>query len=477
MHVSKRNVLWTFLCCGLGVAMVSLDNLVVITALPAIRESLGGDIQQLEWTVNAYTLTYAVLMLPGAALGDRFGRRRMFAVGLGVFTAASAAAALAPGIGALIAARALQGLGAAALMPLNLTLLTAVAPAARRGAVLGALSAVEGLAIATGPLVGGVMVEHLTWQWIFWINVPIGLVLLPLGRWKLAESRGPNSRLDLIGTVLAGVGLFGIVFGLIQGPTDGWTSPLVLAALAGGALVLVAFVAWELRTDMPMFPMRLFRHRTFSGMNAAGLLMFAGMFGSVFLLTQFFQGPRGYSPMEAGLRILPWTAVPIFVAPLVGLLSDRIGSRAIVAIGLTFQACGLGWIASRVSPDVDYVSLIPALVMCGLGMTFYFSPTANLVMGSVDAQDRGMASGAVNSLRELGGVLGVAVLASVFTAHGELTTPEGFTDGMVPALWTGACLIAVGALAVLTTPRRPGAGRAAGRGAGLKISGAESAQA
>ncbi|MGW1817703.1 MFS transporter [Streptomyces sp. NPDC002125] len=477
MHVSKRNVLWTFLCCGLGVAMVSLDNLVVITALPAIRESLGGDIQQLEWTVNAYTLTYAVLMLPGAALGDRFGRRRMFVVGLGVFTAASAAAALAPGIGALIAARALQGLGAAALMPLNLTLLTAVAPAARRGAVLGALSAVEGLAIAMGPLVGGVMVEHLTWQWIFWINVPIGLVLLPLGRWKLTESRGPNSRLDLIGTVLAGVGLFGVVFGLIQGPTDGWTSPPVLTALAGGSLVLVAFVVWELRTEMPMFPMRLFRHRVFSGMNAAGLLMFAGMFGSVFLLTQFFQGPRGYSPMEAGLRILPWTAVPIFVAPLVGFLSDRIGSRTIVAIGLTFQACGLGWIAARVSPEVDYVSLIPALVMCGLGMTFYFSPTANLVMSSVDAQDRGMASGAVNSLRELGGVLGVAVLASVFTAHGDLVTADGFTDGMVPALWTGACLIAVGALAVLTTPRRPGAGRAAENGAGLKISGAESAQA
>lgn len=210
---------------------------------------------------------------------------------------------------------------------------------------------------------------------------------------------------------------------------------------------------------MPMFPMRLFRHRTFSGMNAAGLLMFAGMFGSVFLLTQFFQGPRGYSPMEAGLRILPWTIVPIFVAPLAGLLSDRIGGRPIVALGLAFQACGLGWIAARVSPDVSYPSLVPALVLCGLGMTFYFSPTANLVMGAVAEEDRGMASGAVNALRELGGVLGVAVLASVFTAHGDLATPDGFTHGMVPALWTGACLIAVGALAVLATPRRRDAGR------------------
>lgn len=477
MNVSKRNVLWTFLCCGLGVAMVSLDNLVVITALPAIRESLGGDIQQLEWTVNAYTLTYAVLMLPGAALGDRFGRRRMFVVGLSVFTAASAAAALAPGIGALIAARAVQGLGAAALMPLNLTLLTAVAPAARRGAVLGALSAVEGLAIAMGPLIGGVTVEHLAWQWIFWINVPIGLAVLPLARWKLAESRGPNARLDLVGTVLAGTGLFGIVFGLIQGPADDWTSTRVLAALAGGALVLGAFVAWELRTDLPMFPMRLFRHRTFSGMNAAGLLMFAGMFGSVFLLTQFFQGPRGYSPMEAGLRILPWTAVPIFVAPVVGFLSDRIGSRSIVALGLTFQACGLSWIAIRVSPDVSYSTLIPALVLCGLGMTFYFSPTANLVMSSVAAEDRGMASGSVNALRELGGVLGVAVLASVFTAHGDLTTPGGFTDGMIPALWTGACLIATGALAVLATPRRRNSGRATGKNDAAALPETRTAQA
>ncbi|WP_405897204.1 MFS transporter [Streptomyces sp. NBC_00727] len=459
MNVSKRNVLWTFLCCGLGVAMVSLDNLVVITALPAIRDSLGGDIRQLEWTVNAYTLTYAVLMLPGAALGDRFGRRRMFLVGLSVFTAASAAAALAPGIGALIAARAVQGLGAAALMPLNLTLLTAVAPAARRGAVLGALSAVEGLAIAMGPLLGGTVVEHLAWQWIFWINVPIGLLVLPLARWRLTESRGPNARLDLVGTVLAGTGLFGIVYGLIQGPADDWSGARVPAALTGGALVLGGFVAWELRTAMPMFPMRLFRHRTFSGMNAAGLLMFAGMFGSVFLLTQFFQGPRGYSPMEAGLRILPWTIVPIFVAPLAGLLSDRIGGRPIVALGLAFQACGLGWIAARVSPDVSYPSLVPALVLCGLGMTFYFSPTANLVMGAVAEEDRGMASGAVNALRELGGVLGVAVLASVFTAHGDLATPDGFTHGMVPALWTGACLIAVGALAVLATPRRRDAGR------------------
>ncbi|GGZ52074.1 MFS transporter [Streptomyces bluensis] len=454
MSIPKQNVLWTFLCCGLGVAMVSLDNLVVITALPAIRNDLGGSIQQLEWTVNAYTLTYAVLMLPGAALGDRFGRRRMFGVGLGLFVAASAGAALASGIGALIAARAVQGLGAALLMPLNLTILTDVAPPHRRGALLGAMSAVEGVAIAMGPLLGGAVVEHLSWQWIFWINVPIGAVVLPLARWKLAESRGPRSQLDLVGTVLASIGLFGIVFGIIHGHADHWSSVRVLASLTGGAVVLVAFVLWELHTELPMFPMKLFRHRTFSAMNAAGLLMFAGMFGSVFLLTQFFQGPQGYSPLEAGLRILPWTAVPIFVAPLVGLLSDRVSSRTIVALGLAFQACGLGWIASRISPHVDYVSLIPALVLCGLGMTFYFSPTANMVMSAVDAEDRGMASGAINALRELGGVLGIAVLASVFSANGDLTTPDTFTDGMIPAVWTGVVLIAVGALAVLVAPRR-----------------------
>ncbi|NBM16035.1 MFS transporter [Streptomyces sp. GC420] len=462
MSVPKRKVLWTFLCCGLGVAMVSLDNLVVITALPAIRGDLGGSLQELEWTVNAYTLTYAVLMLPGAALGDRFGRRRMFGIGMGVFVAASAGAALSSGIGALIAARAVQGLGAALLMPLNLTILTDAAPAHRRGALLGAMSAVEGVAIATGPLLGGAVVEHLSWQWIFWINVPIGAVVLPFARWKLAESRGPGSRLDLVGTALAGIGLFGIVFGIVHGHADHWSSVRVLASLTGGAVVLVAFVLWELHVELPMFPMNLFRNRTFSAMNAAGLLMFAGMFGSVFLLTQFFQGPQGYSPLEAGLRILPWTAVPIFVAPLVGLLSDRIGSRSIVALGLTFQACGLGWIATRISPEVGYPSLIPALVLCGLGMTFYFAPTANMVMSAVDAGDRGMASGAINALRELGGVLGIAVLASVFSAQGDLTSADRFTDGMIPAVWTGVVLIAAGALAVLAAPRRHSGGRPAG---------------
>ncbi|MGW3951276.1 MFS transporter [Streptomyces sp. NPDC004752] len=470
MTVPKRSVLWTFLCCGFGVAMVSLDNLVVITALPAIRNDLGGNIQELEWTVNAYTLTYSVFMLPGAALGDRFGRRRMFGIGMAVFAAASGGAALAPGIGALIAARAVQGLGAALLMPLNLTLLTEAAPANRRGALLGAMSAVEGVAIAMGPLLGGAVVEHLSWQWIFWINVPIGAVVLPFARWKLAESHGPRPRLDLVGTALAGIGLFGIVFGVIHGHADHWSSPRVLVSLNGGAVVLAAFVLWELRTDIPMFPMRLFRNRTFGAMTTAGLLMFAGMFGSVFLLTQFFQGPRGYSPLEAGLRILPWTAVPIVVAPLVGLLSDRVGGRVIVSTGLALQACGLGWIAWRVSAQVSYPSLIPALVLCGLGMTFYFSPTANMVMSAVEAEDRGMASGAINALRELGGVLGIAVLASVFSAHGDLTTADRFTDGMVPAVWTGVVLIGVGVLAVLVTPRRPRVHGSPAPGAAVPVS-------
>uniref|UniRef100_UPI0015F04062 MFS transporter n=1 Tax=Streptomyces shenzhenensis TaxID=943815 RepID=UPI0015F04062 len=336
------------------------------------------------------------------------------------------------------------------------------APERRRGALLGAMSAVEGVAIAMGPLLGGAVVEHLSWQWIFWINVPIGAVVLPVARWKLTESHGPSPRLDLVGTALASAGLFGLVFGIINGHADHWSSVRVLLSLAGGAAVLVVFVRWELRAEHPMFPMKLFRHRTFSAMNGAGLLMFAGMFGSVFLLTQFLQGPRGYTPLEAGVRILPWTVVPIFVAPLVGLVSDRVGSRTIVALGLALQALGLGWIAARVSPEVPYPSLIPALVLCGLGMTFYFTPTANMVMSAVDAGERGMASGAISALRELGGVLGIAVLASVFSAHGDLTTPDRFTDGMTPAVWTGVALIACGALAVLLVPRRPRDGSSAG---------------
>src|SRR3954454_4062233 len=325
-----RAAMWAFIVTAVALFMVSLDNLVVTMALPAIRKELHAGIQGLEWTVNAYTLTFAVLLLTGATLGERFGRRRLFVIGLAIFTLASAGAALAPNINVLIAARAVQGVGGAIVVTLTLTLLSHAVPQGKRGLALGAWGAVGGLAIAIGPLVGGAVVEGASWQWIFWLNVPIGIVLVPLAWRMLGESHGPATRLDLPGVGLASTGLFGIVFGVIRGNSVGWTSAQVLTALIAGTALTLAFIAYELRTEQPMLPMRMFRSRGFAATNVASLFMFFGMFGSIFLLAQFLQTVQGYSPLESGLRTLPWTAMPVFVAPIAGALSDKIGGRPLL---------------------------------------------------------------------------------------------------------------------------------------------------
>jgi EmrB/QacA subfamily drug resistance transporter len=452
---------WAFVVTSTAGFMAALDNLVVTTALPSIRAHLGGGITDLEWTVNAYTLTFAVLLMLGAGLGDRFGRRRVFIIGLSLFTLSSLAAALAPDIGALIAARAAQGVGAALLTPVSLTLLTAAVPPAKRGAAFGAWGAVNGMAVALGPLIGGTVVEHLSWQWIFALNVPIGLALIPLARLRLTESHGPNGRLDIPGTTLASTGLFGIVFGLIRGNADGWTSPTVLAGLVAGAALLIGFVLWELRTDAPLLPMRLFRNRTFAAVNTASLLMSLGMFGAVFLLSQWLQNAQGYSPMEAGVRMLPWTAMPMLVSPIAGLFVNRIGGRIIIVTGLVLQAAGLTWFALLVAAHVSYASQLPGLILSGIGMALFFTPVAAVLMGSVRPEEQGMASGANNALREVGGALGIAVLTSVFTAHGGYASPQAFANGLIPALWVGASAIALAAVAGLLIPRHRRAAAAA----------------
>jgi EmrB/QacA subfamily drug resistance transporter len=448
----RRHTLWTFAVTSIALFMVVLDNLVVSTAIPVIRVDLGASLEQLEWTVNAYTLTFAVLLLTGAALGDRFGRRRLFLVGLGTFTAASAAAALAPSIDALIAARAVQGVGGAIVTPLTLTILSDAFPAERRGLAIGAWSGIAGLAVAMGPLLGGAVVEGISWQWIFWLNVPIGLVLLPLAL-RLRESHGPAHRLDLPGLGLASAGLLGLVWGLVNGNSDGWSSPQIAGAIAGGLALLGAFVVWELRTAEPMLPMRFFRQRAFAAANGASLLMYFGMFGSIFLLTQFFQTAQHFSPLQAGLRVLPWTAMPMIVAPIAGALSDRIGGRPLMAAGLALQAAGLAWIALVSTPDVGYASLVGPFILSGAGMAMFFAPVANVVLSSVSAQEEGKASGANNAIREVGGVLGVAVLASVFAHAGGYGTAQTFSDGLVPAIWIGAAVVAVGAVLALLIPR------------------------
>jgi EmrB/QacA subfamily drug resistance transporter len=450
---TRARTVWTFAITSIALFMVTLDNLVVTTALPVIRTDLDAGIEGLEWTVNAYTLTFAVLLLTGAALGDRFGRRRVFALGLGVFTAASAAAALAPSIEVLNVARAVQGLGGAIVMPLTLTILSAAVPAERRGLALGAWGGISGLAVAFGPLVGGAVVSGISWHWIFWLNVPIGLALVPLALTRLAESYGPRQRFDLAGLALASAGLFGIVWGIVRAGSLGWTSPQIVGSLVAGSLLTAAFVAWELRTPHPMLPMSFFRDRTFALANTASLLMSFGMFGSIFLLAQFFQTAQGYTPFQSGLRILPWTAMPMIVAPIAGALSDRIGGHKLMGTGLALQALGLAWLAAVSTAGVSYAELVVPFTISGIGMGLFFAPVANVVLSSVRPDQEGQASGANSAIRELGGVFGVAVLASVFTHHGGYESPAAFNDGMVPAVWIGALVVLAGSIAAFAIRR------------------------
>jgi EmrB/QacA subfamily drug resistance transporter len=378
----------------------------------------------------------------------------MFSIGLAIFTLASAGAALAPSIDALVAFRALQGVGGAIITPLTLTILSSAVPAEKRGVALGAWGGIGGLAVALGPLVGGAVVSGLSWQWIFWINVPLGVVLIPLALRRLDETHGPSGRLDLPGLGLASTGLLGIVWGLVRGNGQGWASTEVVGSLTAGAALVVAFVLWELRAETPMLPMRFFRNRTFTMTNIASLLMFFGMFGSIFLLAQFFQTVQGYSPFGSGLRILPWTAMPIFVAPIAGALSDRIGGRPLMALGLALQATGLGWMAAIGSPTTPYADFVAPFVISGIGMALFFAPVANVVLSSVRPEEEGQASGANNAIRELGGVFGVAVLASIFAHYGGYGSGQTFVDGLNPAIWVGAGVVALGALAAFMIPRR-----------------------
>jgi EmrB/QacA subfamily drug resistance transporter len=451
----KRNIWWTFAITSTALFMVTLDNLVVTTALPVIRVDLHAGISGLEWTVNAYTLSFAVLLLTGAALGDRFGRRLMFSIGIAIFTLASAAAALAPTIGALDAARAVQGLGGAIVMPLTLTILSAAVPAERRGLALGAWGGISGLAVAFGPVVGGAVVNGISWHWIFWLNVPFGVVLLPLALRQLDETKGPFGRVDLGGLALASVGLFGVVWALVRGNSVGWGTVQIAGSLVAGVLVLGAFVAWELRVEHPMLPMGFFRNRTFALANVASMLMSFGMFGSIFLLAQFFQTVQGYSPLGSGLRILPWTAMPMVVAPIAGALSDRIPAHRIIGTGLALQAIGLAWIAAVSSPTMPFVDLIVPFALSGMGMGLFFAPIANVILSSVRSEQEGQASGANNAIRELGGVFGVAILASVFSHYGGYRSGPAFVDGMTPAVYVGAAVVALGSVASFSIRRRP----------------------
>ena len=464
----RTSMIWTFAITSVALFMTTLDNLVVTTALPVIHRDLHASLSGLEWTVNAYTLTFAVFLITGAALGDRFGRRRMFVIGLAIFTAGSAAAALAPSIEVLIAARAVQGFGGAIVLPLTLTILSAAVPAERRGLALGAWGGISGLAVAIGPLVGGAVVQGISWQWIFWLNVPIGLALIPLAALRLKESRGPNDALDLPGVGLASVGLFGIVWGLVRGnsgrlgePRDRVRAP----RRSGRARAVRALGAPDRRADaaaalLPQPHLHVRERRVAADVlrdvrldlpagavlpDRAGLLAAAG---------------RPADPAVDGDADLRRADRRRALGPHRRPAAD--GHRARAAGGRARLDRG-----GRRAPTVAYSALVVPFILSGVGMALYFAPVANVVLSSVRPEEEGQASGANNAIRELGGVFGVAVLASVFAHYGGYGTGQSFVDGLGPALYVGAAVVAAGAVRRARRSSRRGARRraaSAGRG-------------
>ena len=445
---------WIVILAGIGSLMSALDTVVVATGLTTIQADLGASVEQLEWTVNAYNLSFAVLMISGAVLGDRYGRRLLYAIGLGIFVIASAACALAPDVGWLIAARTLQGAGAALLAPLSLTLVASAFPVEKRGAAIGAFSAIAGIAVAAGPTLGGAVINGFAWEWIFWLNVPIGLVAIPFVLTRMQEGFGSDTRIDTGGLLLVSAGAFGIVWGLVRGNPAGWDSAEVLVALVAGVALVVAFVAWERRTKDPMLPMHFFRSRSFTASNGVIFFTFASLFSCVFFYAQMFQIALGDDALQAGLHLLPWTGMFILVAPVAGNVADRIGERPLMVAGLLLQGAGAGWLALITDPGVSYGSMVAPLVVSGVGVSLAIPSAQNGVFGSLSPELMGKASGANSMLRELGGVFGIAVVVAVFAGAGSYASPEAFTDGFAPGILVSAALALVGACVALTMPSR-----------------------
>ncbi|EDY45338.1 MFS transporter [Streptomyces sp. SPB074] len=451
----RRVPLWlSIVACSVPMFMVALDNLVVSTALHTLATELDADTQALQWFVNAYVLSFACLLLTGAALGDRFGRRRVFMLGIALFTVASVFCGLADTSGELIAARAVQGVGGAAVMPLSLTLLSQAVPSRLRGLALGLWSGISGLAVALGPVVGGAVVDGLDWQWIFWVNVPVGIVALPLIRFVLRESRQDGVGLDLPGMVLASAALFALVWGIVHGETDGWTSGTVIGSFVAAVVLLTLFLVWERRVPQPMLPLSFYKVRAFTLTNVVSAAMYFGVFGSLFLLAQYLQIAPARSPLEAGVRTLAWTLMPMFVAPVAGVLTSKVGGGRLMALGLFLQGVGLAWINLVAGTDTPYGTLVAPMIVAGIGMGFVFAPTAAVVLGSVAPHYAGKASGANTTVREVGGALGIAVLSTVFAGSGATTSPQAFVDGLHPAVWVGVGVVLLGAVAALGIPRQ-----------------------
>ncbi|PYC78004.1 MFS transporter [Streptomyces tateyamensis] len=454
MPSSDRKVpLWlSIVACSVPMFMVALDNLVVSTALHTLAVDLKANTRDLQWFVNAYVLSFSCLLLIGAALGDRFGRRRVFVIGITLFTLASISCGLSHSSGELIASRVVQGFGAAAVMPLSLTLLSQAVPEKKRSLALGLWGAVSGLAIALGPVVGGAVVDGLAWQWIFWINVPVGVVAVPLILRVVKESKGERVGLDLLGMLLAAAGLLAVVWGIVNGSTDGWTSAKIVGAFTAGAVLLAGFVAWERRVAHPLLPLGFYRIRAFTLTNIVSASMYFGVFGSIFFLSQYLQIAPVRTPLQAGVLTLAWTLMPMFIAPVAGAITDRVGGGRLMALGLFLQAAGLAWINLVATSNTPYSHLVGAMLLAGAGMGFAIAPTAAVVLGAVGAEHRGKASGANTTVREIGGALGIAVLSSVFLAHGSADSAADFVRGLHPAVWVGVGVVVFGGICALFIP-------------------------
>jgi EmrB/QacA subfamily drug resistance transporter len=442
--------------------MVVLDALVVVTALPRMQRELHVGVSSLQWTVNAYGIAFAAGIITAAALGDRFGRRLVFNSGLALFTLASATCALAPNVTELIAARTVQGLGAAMVLPLSLTILTTAFPPERRGMIVGVYGGLAGLAVALGPIVGGAITEGIDWHWIFWINVPIGVAAVILCRRLLPESRGAPERLDLTGVTLVTGGVVALVWALTRANEAGWTSAEIIGTLSGGCLLLVAFLAWERRAAEPMVPLRLFASREFAIGNLTTYFLHGATFAAAFFITQEFQLARGYSPLATGLRLLPFFATPMIVSPLAGSLSDRIGRRPIVAAGLVLQAVGYLWVAARGSLSTSWIELDAALLVAGIGISMALPTVPAIVLDAVAPQEMGKASGVNYMAQRFGTVFALAIATAVFSAHGHLGNPAAVTAGFRPALWACVCFALLAALSglAITSHRRETASQA-----------------
>lgn len=449
----------TLAVASIAAFMTSIDMMVVTTAIPALRRSLGGDVGALEWTVNAYLLGFACLLLTASSLGDRFGRRRIFALGVTGFCAASAAAAVAPSMGALIAARAAQGATAALILPLTLTMISEAFARESRGRAIGIWGGVLGLGGVIGPVLGAAMVQVFGWQGIFWINVPIAVAIVPAALRWVTETYGPHQPLDPVGLVLETLGFLAVCWGMVQATDHGLGSATVWAPLALGGLLIGIFALWETTTSAPMLPMSLFRGGRFNVANMVAFCVYGSLTGSVFLMSQYFQIAQRHDPLSAALRFTPWPLPAIVVAPLAGSLATRYGNRPFMAAGMTVQAVALAWFAAVAHVHTPYIALCLPLILSGIGIGLVFPTVSGEVVSAVAPQRMGVASGVNMTIRELGGVFGVALVGLVFANRLAYRTAAGFVTGFVNGIWVCVALSGIGALvatvALLRSRERP----------------------